>query len=39
MEQLLEYKYYDKDIPVCLLPNTDAFVNQKNIKYFYLLVS
>lgn len=33
VKQLIEYKYYDKDIPVCLLPNTDVFVNPKNIKY------
>lgn len=38
VEQLLEYKYYDKDIPVCLLPNTDAFVNPKNIKYLLELL-
>ena len=30
VKQLLEYKYYDEDIPVCLLPNTDVFVNPKN---------
>ena len=33
VNQLLEYKYYDKDIPLCLLPNTDVFVNPKNIEY------
>lgn len=33
VNQLLEYKYYDKDIPLCLLPNTDVFVNSKNIEY------
>lgn len=33
INQLLEYKYYDKDIPLCLLPNTDVFVNPKNIDY------
>ena len=39
VKQLLEYKYYDKDIPLCLLPNTDAFVNSKNIKYLLELFS
>lgn len=38
VKQLLEYKYYDKDIPVCLLPNTDVFVNPKNIKYLMNLL-
>lgn len=38
VEQLLEYKYYDKGIPICLLPNTDAFVNPKNIKYLLELL-
>ncbi len=33
VNHLLEYKYYDKDIPLCLLPNTDVFVNPKNIEY------
>lgn len=33
VNQLLKYKYYDKDIPLCLLPNTDVFVNPKNIEY------
>lgn len=33
VNQLLEYKYYDNDIPLCLLPNTDVFVNPKNIEY------
>lgn len=39
IKQLLEYKYYDKDIPVCLLPNTDVFVNQKNISYLIDLLN
>lgn len=38
VKQLLEYKYYDKDIPVCLLPNTDVFVNPKNVKYLLKLL-
>lgn len=33
VEQLLNYKYYDLDIPVCLLPNTDAFLNETTINY------
>ena len=33
VNHLLEYKYYDKDIPLCLLPNTDVFANPKNIEY------
>lgn len=39
VKQLLEYKYYDKDIPVCLLPNTDVFVNPKNIRYLLDLLA
>ena len=38
VKQLLEYKYYDKDIPLCLLPNTDVFVNPKNTKYLLELL-
>lgn len=33
VKELLNYKYYDKNISVCLLSNTDVFVNSKNIKY------
>lgn len=33
VEELLDSKYYNKQIPICLLPNTDAFLNQSNIKY------
>ena len=33
VEQLLASPYYDKNIPLCLLPNTDAFLNEKNISY------
>jgi len=32
VKQLLEYKYYDKDISVCLLSSIDVFVNPKSIK-------
>lgn len=38
VEQLLNYKYYDLDIPVCLLPNTDAFLNETNINYLIELL-
>lgn len=38
VKQLLEYKYYDKDIPLCLLPNTDVFVNPQNIEYLLELL-
>lgn len=33
IKQLLNYKYYEPNIPVCLLPNTDPFLNENNIKY------
>lgn len=33
IKQLLNFKYYDKSLPVCLLPGTDAFLNESNIKY------
>ena len=33
IKELLKCKYYDEDIPVCLFPNTDIFVNQSNIDY------
>lgn len=35
---LLSYKYYDKSIPVCLLPNTDVFVTKSNINYLLNLL-
>ena len=38
VKELLKYKYYDKNIPVCLLPNTDVFVNSKNIRYLLELL-
>ena len=38
VKQLLKHKYYDEKIPVCLLPNTDAFVNPKNIEYLIELL-
>lgn len=30
---LFSSKYYNDKIPVCLLPNTDPFLNEANIKY------
>lgn len=38
VETLLKYRYYDKDIPLCLLPNTDVFVNSKNFRYLLELL-
>ena len=37
VEELLKYKYYDTKIPLCLLPNTDVFVNSVNTKYLMKL--
>ncbi len=31
--QLLQYPYYDKDIPLCLFPNTDIFLSENNRSY------
>ncbi len=39
VSELIKSKYYDKSIPVCLLPNTDVFVNSKNINYLLELLS
>ncbi len=33
VKELLEYKYYDERIPLCLFPNTDIFLNESNISY------
>lgn len=33
VRQLLSSNYYDESIPVCLLPNTDSFLNHDNIEY------
>ena len=33
INDLINSKYYLEDIPVCLLPNTDAFLNKTNIQY------
>ena len=33
IEDLVNSKYYLDDIPVCLLPNTDVFLNMSNMQY------
>lgn len=33
IDELVKSKYFDEKIPVCLLPNTDVFVNESNTKY------
>lgn len=33
VEELLNFKYYDKTLPLCLFPNTDIFLNEDNISY------
>lgn len=33
VEELLQFKYYDIKLPICLYPNTDIFLNQANINY------
>ena len=33
IKELLEFKYYDETLPLCLFPNTDIFVNGSNIYY------
>ena len=38
INMLLQSKYYDKDIPICLLPNTDPFLNPSNISYLIELL-
>ncbi len=38
VKELINSKYYDSSIPVCLLPNTDPFLNKKNIKYLKDLI-
>lgn len=37
IKALLQFQYYDESIPVCLLPNTDIFVNLHNINYLFEL--
>lgn len=38
VNQLLHSKYYVSEIPICLLPNTDPFLNYNNIKYLIELI-
>ena len=38
IEQLLNSKFYNKDIPICLLPNTDPFLDKTNIEYLKQLL-
>ncbi len=38
VEQLLNFKYYDNNIPLCLFPNTDIFLNDSNISYLINLL-
>ena len=38
IKELLESKYYNASIPICLLPNTDAFLNKTNIEYLKKLI-
>lgn len=33
VKELLNFKYYDSSLPLCLFPNTDIFLNEANIKY------
>lgn len=33
IDDLINSKYYLEDIPVCLLPNTDVFLNKTNMEY------
>lgn len=38
IQMLLQSKYYINDIPICLLPNTDVFLNNNNTKYLMELL-
>lgn len=38
VQALLNFKYYDEKLPVCLLPGTDAFLNEENINYLLKLI-
>lgn len=33
ISELLDFKYYDETLPLCLFPNTDIFLNESNIQY------
>ncbi len=39
LDKLFKSKYYNKTIPVCLLPNTDPFLNENNINYVKELIN
>lgn len=36
VKELLNFKYYDETLPICLFPNTDIFLNEKTISYLLL---
>ena len=38
IDELLHSKYYDKEIPICLVPNTDPFLNQSNINEVHKMI-
>lgn len=33
VRDLINFKYYDETLPLCLFPNTDIFLNESNINY------
>ena len=33
IQELLQFRYYDSSLPICLYPNTDIFLNQNNVNY------
>ena len=33
IDELLNFKYYNQSLPLCLFPNTDIFLNESNIEY------
>lgn len=33
IKELLQFKFYDPSIPLCLFPNTDIFLNEQNRNY------
>ena len=39
IEKLLKYKFYDNSIPICILPETDPFLNENNSEYVYNLLN
>jgi len=38
VSELLNYRYYDENIPLCLFPNTDIFLNDQNIQYLVAIL-